>query len=183
MSHTQCGILYRQYVYEEGTQSLTALAELHFHNRCHLCLEHIVINPLSTDQDHISPLSTDQDSINSLFTDQDHFNPSTICHINPLPTHSAKAATSGKAKAQKETRSSSLLLCSAATDGCVAVWNVDLWPLCGEPVAADSDTCSGSDGTMNSSREQSAALHQATCPVATFHAHQSGINDMAIQQG
>ena len=184
--------LYRQYVYEEETQSLTALAELHFHNRCLLCLEHIVINPLSTtnhtdplstDEDHINPLLfTDQDHINPFPTDQDHINSSTTSHINPLPTCSAKAATSGKA--HKETHSPSLLLCSAATDGYIAVWNVDLGPLCVEPVAADSGTCTygRSDETMNSSREQSSLL-QSPCPVATFHAHQSGINDMAIQQG
>ena len=191
---TQCGTLHRQYVYEEGTQSLTALAELHFHNRCLLCLKHIVINPLSTtnhiinplstDQDHINPLSTDQDHINPLSTDQYHINPSTTSHINPLPTCSEKAATSVKAKAQKETHSSSLLLCSAATDGRIAVWNVDLRLLCVEPVAADSGTCTcgRSDETMDSSREQ-CSLHQSPYPVATFHAHQSGINDMAIQQG
>lgn len=64
---------------------------------------------------------------------------------------------------------------SAATDGRVAVWSIATELL----VPNDASTSSGAR-MEDVSTEDSVGLAQ---PLAVCQAHQSGINDMAIQQG
>lgn len=97
--------------------------------------------------------------------------------ICPSP-HPTETAGVGATDSGLEGRSPGIFLCSAATDGRVAVWCVDLPPLAWGRGGSGSGGVAG--GGVGPSSEQSSLSPQ---PVAVCQAHQSGINDMATHQG
>ena len=102
----------------------------------------------------------------------------TLRSIICSPGHPTEVAGAGAADPGPERRLSTVFLCSAATDGRVAVWQVDLPPLGGEGVGSGSG--GAARGGVGPSSEQSSLGPR---PVAVCQAHQSGINDMATLQG
>ena len=79
--------------------------------------------------------------------------------------------------------SAAVLLCSAGTDGRVAVWQVDLrpvWVAGGERQQSNGGVGGGGRVSMASVSEGS---HHCSQPAAVSQPHQSGVNDMAIHRG
>ena len=75
--------------------------------------------------------------------------------------------------------STAVLLCSAGTDGRVAVWQVDLRPVWVEGVEGER----GNSGGGVSMESLSEGPYHCSQPAAVSQPHQSGVNDMAIYQG